>query len=95
MSRAIAPDGTTSHLHARRVAPMWRKGLQDVPPARLPSQRLEPCRPTLAVGDYPKYAGAELRAATRPGAEDHRRHPSRIGNARHFLDGRVVHGGAA
>jgi len=87
--------GTASHLHARRAAPIRAKGLHAIAPANLPSQRLEPGRPTLLPMERPVYDGAELRAFTRPGAEDHRRYPSRIGGALHYLCGRVVQGGAA
>jgi hypothetical protein len=87
------------HLHAKRqVLPHGRRGLHAVGPAQLHSQRLVPSAPALQAAQEQRcdvYDGAELRAATRPGAEDHRQWPSRIGNELHYLDGRVVQGGAA
>lgn len=88
------------HLHAKRqVLPRGRRGLHAVGPAQLHSQRLVPSAPALPAAPALQaaqeqrcdvYDGAELRAATRPGAEDHRQWPSRIGNELHFLDGRVL-----
>ena len=91
-------SSSAMHLHAKRqVLPRGRRGLHAVGPAQLHSQRLVPAAPALPAAPVQRcdvYDGAELRAATRPGAEDHRQWPSRIGNELHFLDGRVAKGGA-
>ena len=92
MSHTARTIGTASHLHARRVAPPRGRGLHSIAPAQLHAQRLEPKRTTAPTEDYQKYDGAELRAFTRPGARDHEKYPSRMGQNLHYRDGRVVSG---
>lgn len=82
------PPATMSHLHRRRQSPI-KTGLHQ-PVDTLYARRLEAQRTTAPTEDYPKYDGAELRAHTRPGAEDFLQWPSRIGGWLYYRGGKRV-----
>jgi len=50
---------------------------------RLPNIEARPQHPPLNLRDYSS-------AVTRPGADDHERYPSRVGDILHYRDGRTV-----
>ena len=53
-----------------------------------PAAVVQPFRPDFMAGKASSYAGFESRRSMRPGAEDHRQHPSLINGERVWLDGR-------
>lgn len=80
------------HIHTQPTAMPRAPGLHDITPQ--PASHTP--APTLPAGRIsnaqkrPPYDGAELRAHTRPGAQDFLAHPSRMGDQLHYRDGRVL-----
>lgn len=58
-------------------------------PAQLQRLDVTPPRRHCTASATGRYDGAELRPSIRPGAEDWRQRPSRVGNRLHYRDGRV------
>ena len=97
MSARALHQQQTQAARGRRTSAALRRGKLVEARSEVWPKRMAPLVRASVVGDGPirnsnrggRYDGAELRAWLRPGASDHERHPSRIGNRLHYRDGLV------
>ena len=96
MNARALHEQQTQAARRRRTTSALRRGELVTARSEVWPKPMKALARTTAIGDTPirtssargTYDGADLRGWLRPGADDHERYPSRMGNVRLWRDGR-------